>query len=157
MFIITTFILVIALRAVCLSVTHHRKIPTLVEVIAVIEFRAIYIFWNYKEVITDSNVLSFLRINNGSQSCEDCKGSDASQILRWSQVTTTIMESAPCIIWMYFELINPNSLDNKGSWGIFKEFYCSVTMIRELGLMRGHGRGLQCEEQSETSLLYPYL
>ena len=28
---------------------------------------------------------------------------------------------------------NPNSL-NKGSWRILKDFYCSVTMLRELGL-----------------------
>ena len=31
--------------------------------------------------------------------------------------------------------VNPNSLDNKGSWRILKDFYCSVTMLRELGLM----------------------
>ena len=30
--------------------------------------------------------------------------------------------------------INPNSLDNKGSWRILKDFYCSVTMLRELEL-----------------------
>ena len=30
--------------------------------------------------------------------------------------------------------INPNSLDNKGSCWILKDFYCSVTMLRELGL-----------------------
>ena len=29
---------------------------------------------------------------------------------------------------------NTNSQDNKGSWGILKDFYCSVTMLRELGL-----------------------
>ena len=29
--------------------------------------------------------------------------------------------------------INPNSLD-KGSWRILKDCYCSVTMLRELGL-----------------------
>ena len=28
---------------------------------------------------------------------------------------------------------NPNSLDNKGSCWILKDFYCSVTMLRELG------------------------
>ena len=32
------------------------------------------------------------------------------------------------------ELVNPNSLDNKGSWEILKDFYCSVTMLRELGV-----------------------
>ena len=32
-------------------------------------------------------------------------------------------------------VINPNSLDNKGSCWILKDFYCSVTMLRELGLM----------------------
>ena len=31
---------------------------------------------------------------------------------------------------------NPNSLDNKGSWKIFKDLYCSVTMLRELGLVK---------------------
>ena len=31
-------------------------------------------------------------------------------------------------------LLNLNSLDNKGSWRILKDFYCSVTMLRELGL-----------------------
>ena len=31
---------------------------------------------------------------------------------------------------------NPNSLDNKGSRRILKDFYCSVTLLRELiGLM----------------------
>ena len=34
----------------------------------------------------------------------------------------------------YF-LINPNSPDNKGSWRTLKDLYCSVTMLRELGLM----------------------
>ena len=29
---------------------------------------------------------------------------------------------------------NPNSLDNKDSCWILKDFYCSVTMLRELGL-----------------------
>ena len=28
--------------------------------------------------------------------------------------------------------LNPNSLDNKGSCWILKDFYCSVTMLREL-------------------------
>ena len=28
--------------------------------------------------------------------------------------------------------INPDSLDNKGSCWILKDFYCSVTMLREL-------------------------
>ena len=32
---------------------------------------------------------------------------------------------------MYFNL---NSLDNKGSWRIFKDLHYSVTMLRELGL-----------------------
>ena len=35
---------------------------------------------------------------------------------------------------MIFLIINPNSLDNKGSWRILKDFYFSVTMLRELGL-----------------------
>ena len=30
--------------------------------------------------------------------------------------------------------INHNSLDNKGNCWILKDFYCSVTMLRELGL-----------------------
>ena len=29
--------------------------------------------------------------------------------------------------------INPNSLDDKGSCWILKDFYCSETMLRELG------------------------
>ena len=33
---------------------------------------------------------------------------------------------------------NPNSPDNKCSWRILKDFYCSVTMLRELGLMLLH-------------------
>ena len=28
-------------------------------------------------------------------------------------------------------MFNPNSLDNKGSWRILKDFYCSVTMLRD--------------------------
>ena len=36
--------------------------------------------------------------------------------------------------WVVYYGINPNSLDNKGSWRILKDFYCSVTMLRELGL-----------------------
>ena len=32
-------------------------------------------------------------------------------------------------------IFNPNSLDNKGSCWILKDFYCSVTMLRELGLI----------------------
>ena len=34
---------------------------------------------------------------------------------------------------MYFN--SPNSLDNKGSCSILKDFYCSVTLLRELGIM----------------------
>ena len=30
--------------------------------------------------------------------------------------------------------MNPNSLDNKGSCWNLLDFYCSVTMLRELGL-----------------------
>ena len=33
------------------------------------------------------------------------------------------------------EMFNPNSTDNKGSCWILKDFYCSVTMLRELGLI----------------------
>ena len=32
-------------------------------------------------------------------------------------------------------MFNPNSLDNKGSCWILKDLYCSVTMLRELGLI----------------------
>ena len=32
-------------------------------------------------------------------------------------------------------IINLNSLDNKGSWRILKDFYCSVTILRELLLL----------------------
>ena len=38
--------------------------------------------------------------------------------------------------WMPGSSFNPNSLDNKGSWRILKGFYCSVTMLRELGIMQ---------------------
>ena len=34
----------------------------------------------------------------------------------------------------HYFCIYPNSLDNKGSCWILKNFYCSVTMLRELGL-----------------------
>ena len=37
------------------------------------------------------------------------------------------------IIIIKVGIINPNSLDNKGSWRILKDFYCSVTLLRELG------------------------
>ena len=40
-----------------------------------------------------------------------------------------------CVVFM-ISLINPNSLDNKGSWRILKGFYCSVTMLRESGLIK---------------------
>ena len=33
---------------------------------------------------------------------------------------------------------NPNSLDNKRSCWISKDFYCSATMLRELGLNKRH-------------------
>ena len=47
-----------------------------------------------------------------------------------------------CIVWVLdltainhvSLLLFPDSLDNKGSWRILKDFYCSVTMRRELGL-----------------------
>ena len=32
-------------------------------------------------------------------------------------------------------IMNPISLDNKGSWRILKDFNCSATMLRELGLI----------------------
>ena len=38
-------------------------------------------------------------------------------------------------VQIFVLLNNHNSLDNKGSWRILKDFYCSVTMLRELGLM----------------------
>ena len=37
-------------------------------------------------------------------------------------------------IQMLYFPFNPNSLDNTGSWTILKDFCCSVTMLRELGL-----------------------
>ena len=40
-----------------------------------------------------------------------------------------------CTCIFIHSVINPNSLDNKGSCWILKDFYCSVTMLRELGLM----------------------
>ena len=45
----------------------------------------------------------------------------------------------PCLVesllwWWRYCPFNPNSLDNKGSWRILKDIYCSVTMLRELGL-----------------------
>ena len=36
------------------------------------------------------------------------------------------------------KMFNPNSLDNKGSCWILKDCYCSVTMLRELGLKHHH-------------------
>ena len=39
---------------------------------------------------------------------------------------------------MLYLPFNPNSQDNKGSWRILKDFYCSVTMLRELGLMNSN-------------------
>ena len=35
----------------------------------------------------------------------------------------------------WIQSINPNSLHNKGSCWILMDFYCSVTMLREFGLM----------------------
>ena len=40
----------------------------------------------------------------------------------------------PSMLPVKVKYVNPNSLDNKGSWRILKDFYCSVTMLRELGL-----------------------
>ena len=37
-------------------------------------------------------------------------------------------------VWGHSYILTPNSLDNKGSCWILKDFYCSVTMLRELGL-----------------------
>ena len=36
-----------------------------------------------------------------------------------------------------YSLINPKSLDHKGSCWILLDFYCSVTTLRELGLKKG--------------------
>ena len=41
-------------------------------------------------------------------------------------------------------IFNPNSLDNKGSCWILKDCYCSVTMLRELGLMVKLAPTLHC-------------
>ena len=38
-------------------------------------------------------------------------------------------------LYTFYGSLNPNSLDNKGSWRILKDFYCLVTMLRELGLI----------------------
>ena len=48
-------------------------------------------------------------------------------VIYWCLLTTFV--KMPII------LINPNSRDNKGSCWILKDFYCSVTMLRELVLM----------------------
>ena len=47
-------------------------------------------------------------------------------------------------------LIDPNSLDNKGSWRILKDFYCSVTMLRELGLISLHQKRVNSIDLSMT-------
>ena len=42
---------------------------------------------------------------------------------------------SPQVAFSYLHVyrqINPNSLDNKGSCWILLDFYCSVTMLREL-------------------------
>ena len=44
---------------------------------------------------------------------------------------TTTVNRGPTVPYCY---INPNSLDSKGSCWILKDFYCSVTMLREVGL-----------------------
>ena len=45
----------------------------------------------------------------------------------------TVSSSMPTFQWFNI-YINPNSLDNKGSCWILKDFYYSVTMLRELEL-----------------------
>ena len=45
----------------------------------------------------------------------------------WSGRNVTRNVVAICIL-------NPKSLDNKGSCWVLKNLYCSVTMLRELGL-----------------------
>ena len=47
------------------------------------------------------------------------------------------MEAFKDTLPIMYNGFNPNSLDNKGSWSILKDLYCSVTMLRELGLMQG--------------------
>ena len=37
---------------------------------------------------------------------------------------------------LLYWFINPNSLDNKGSCWILLDFYCSLTMLREIGLKK---------------------
>ena len=47
-------------------------------------------------------------------------------------MSDTIIDIAPSKIL----IVNPNSLDNKGSCWILLDFYCSVTMLyKELGVM----------------------
>ena len=40
------------------------------------------------------------------------------------------------LLLLFGMTVNPNSLHNKGSWRILKDLYCSVTMLREFGLMK---------------------
>ena len=55
--------------------------------------------------------------------------------LRWIRLYLGHLYSLYIITIATDPSLNPNSLDNKGSCWILKDFYCSVTMLRELGLI----------------------
>ena len=58
------------------------------------------------------------------------------------QVKFYIMKATATIVRSHQKILfNPTSLDNKGSWRILKDFHCSVTMLRELGLWGKNGKG----------------
>ena len=73
------------------------------------------------------------------------KNKKLTMLMRWSEVTRAETRNRRLFwgltrkYWKYSKIIcihfNLNSLDNKGSWRILKDFYCSVTMLRELGIM----------------------
>ena len=51
-----------------------------------------------------------------------------------SKIISLLFKMAVTQTKSFWGKINPNSLDNKGSWRILKDLYCSATMLRELGL-----------------------
>ena len=56
--------------------------------------------------------------------------------LQWLEVpiASHMTRAVTMTFWRIIININPNSVDNKGSLRFLKDFYCSVTMLRELGL-----------------------
>ena len=50
------------------------------------------------------------------------------------KVSASFQECGDSGTWTIRSALNPHSLDNNGSCWILKDFYCSVTMLRELGL-----------------------